>query len=142
MAKNQTETTKKLNEAIDEIENVMLDEQREDNLKQIERKMIYATKPSLSEFLKTERASRPNDTSSSLNRENRTRTRSLSSSGLEHSINNKYLNVKPKTVTRPFLQSATCSNDLSNRFLDSSNYKADNLNDSASLRYSFIYSYI
>lgn len=141
--KNKTETTQKLEEAIEQLENSNADTQRTDQLKEIDRNLKYSTKPTLSEFLKKEkeRNSRNKSAGGSGVGNERTRTRSLSASGRMDPSNAKYANVKPKISTRlPPSQSARMSSTdgsmihTSTDATSQSKQKRDLMNDSASLR--------
>ncbi|CAF0930911.1 unnamed protein product [Brachionus calyciflorus] len=119
--KNMTESSKKIENAIEEVENTMQDSLRLNNLKDLTNELKYPTKPTLDDILKNERLSR----SKSKTERDHSRTRTLSSSSrIDRPLSSKYSNVKPKTQTRLQIQSA--------RDLNSS--KQDIMNDSASLR--------
>lgn len=106
-SKSQTQSTRKIEEAIDQVETSMAETRRIEELKEKESQLAYSTKPSLKEFLKKERESRHGEPTTTTQRQ---RTRSLSSSGrLEQSwtINSKYAKAKPKVATRPPTARAT-----------------------------------
>lgn len=119
-----TESSKKIEEAIEHVENTMEDSLRLKNLKELTNELKYPTKPSLEDMLKLERHSRNRHKGES----EPSRTRSLSaSSRAERPLSSKYSNVKPRTQTRLLIQSARLNNDLNSS-------KQDIMNDSASLR--------
>lgn len=149
--KNQTETTKKIDEAIEQVEYTASDTIRAEQLKQMNENLKYSTKPSLKEFLEKERQSRNGPTAATARRQ---RTRSLSSSGrLEQSqswtINPKYAKAKPKINSRPPpSQSARLSSsrpDSADVFVphgssqDQSSKRG--LNDSTAIRFDLKYQY-
>jgi len=135
-AKKQTETTKRIEEAIEKVENTMQDSMRMSNLKEKSELLNYSTKPAFNETttIKHRQDTQSNNQQETNNRRRRTRSmsatnRSLSASGLfELSMNKKYAHIKPKTQTRVPLNSARAACD------DLNESRQDVLNDSSCLR--------
>ena len=129
-AKLQTESTQKIERAIEDLENSTQDEIRQNSLKEIASELVIKEKSNLgvTKVLNAEDIKTRNRSIAFKDR--RARTRSLSSSGQFDTVfKDKYAHVQPKTLTRP-LQSARTNNE-SQKINDS---QRDIMNDSSSLR--------
>lgn len=119
-----TDSSKKIEEAIEQVENTMEDSLRFKNLKELTNELKYPSKPTLEEMLRMERHSRNRNKQES----DASRTRSLSaSSRIGRPLCSKYAKVKPRTQTRLEIQSARLNEEFNSS-------KQDIMNDSASLR--------
>lgn len=118
-----TDSSKKIEDAIEQVENTMEDSLRLKNLKELTKELKYPSKPSLEEMLRMERNSRNRNQHES--EASRTRSLSASSRGGRHF--SKYSNIKPRTQTRLEIQSARFNDEFNSS-------KLDMMNDSASLR--------
>ena len=133
-AQTQTDATKKIEEAIEQIENVMEDSIRINNLKEKSEELKYSTKPSLNEtkLFNVDRSRQGRSLSA-----RQIRTRSSSENGhYERKLGDKYAHIKPKTQTRLPLESARTENEFMNSS-KSSLKQTDILNDSNSIRLVF-----
>jgi hypothetical protein len=130
-AKLQTESTQKLENAIEVLENSTQDEIRKNNLNEIVGELLIKEKPKLGETRVLNAEDIKTRSRSTTFKDRRPRTRSLSSSGqFDRTYKDKYAHVQPKTMTRP-LQSARINDDSKN--LNDSHH-TDRMNDSTTLR--------
>ena len=132
-AKLQTDSTNKLENAIEQLENSTQDEIRYNHLKEKQSELIFETKPILGETKVLGENDLKTRTKNLTFKDRRSRTRSLSSSGqFDHVFNDKYAHVKPKTLTRLPAQSARTNDESMKSQLNDS--KRDQMNDSVTLR--------
>lgn len=130
-AQNQTEATKKIEEAIEKIENETEDTIRTNKLKDMSQELSYSTKPTFNETKLFNTLDRSRMVRSQSARQ--MRTMSSSESGqFERRLGTKYAHVKPKTQTRLPVQSARVEDDFFNS--SKTSFKQDALNDSSSIR--------
>lgn len=132
-SKNRTESTRKVEDAIDTLTDTMEQERRQKDLAEMQSKLEYSTKPTLKDFLKQQQESRrlrerppqPSDV-----------RRSLSSTGrLDQSqslTNSKYAKAKPKICTRP--SSSTTTTQSARTHDDLKSPSKQNFNDSYTMR--------
>ena len=127
----QTESTQKLEKAIEVLENSTQDEIRNNNLNEIASELTIKEKPKLGETRILNADDIKTRSRSIAFKDRRPRTRSLSSSGqFDRFFKDKYAHVQPKTLTRP-LQSA--HNNDESKILNESQ-RTGRMNDSSTIR--------